>query len=79
MVLKFFLTKLKISFNFAFFSYFLYDIFINKVKKLEVAVSNPIMEDIHVFFSLSLFPLGFFSFFSFTFLSLSLSLSLSLC
>ena len=41
-------------FNFVFFSRFLYDLFINEVKKLEVAVSNPIVEDIHVSLSLSL-------------------------
>ena len=65
------------------FSFFLYDLFINKVKKLEVAVSNPIMDDIPV--SFSFFQLGLLSIlYSFTFylflshtISLSLSLSLS--
>ena len=80
LVLNFFIVKLK---SFLILC-FLYDLFINKVKKLEVAMSNPFMEDIHVSLSLSLslslFWLGFIPFsFSFTFyLSLSLSLSLSL-
>ena len=75
---SFLLRSWKLFFSFAFFGYFLYDLFIKKVKKLEVAVSNPIMEHIPV--SFSLFQLGFLSFsFCFTFyLSLSLSLSLSL-
>ena len=37
--------------DFAFCSSFLYDFFINKARKLEVAESNPIMENIPVFFS----------------------------
>ena len=61
MILNFFITKLKTFLNFAFFSCFLYDLFIDKVRKLEVAVSNPIMEDIPVSFSLH--RLGFLSFF----------------
>ena len=71
----FLLPSSKLFFNFNVFSFFLYDLFVNKVRKLEVAVSNPIIEDIAV--SFSLYRLGFLSFsFSFTFY---LSLSLSLC
>ena len=75
MVLIFFIAKLETFFsNFAFFSFFLYDLFINKVRKLEVAVSNEIMD---IFPSPSLFRLGFLPFsFSFTFY---LSLTLSFC
>ena len=76
-MVSFFLLPSSKLFNFTFFSFFLYDFFINKVRKLEVAVSNPIIEDIPVSFSPS--RLGFLSFsFSFTFY-LSLSLSLSFC
>ena len=62
------------GFNFAFFSFFLYELFTNQARKLEVA------ESISIYLSLSLCRLGFLSFpFSFTFyLSLSLSLSLLL-
>ena len=72
-VLIFFIAQVQnFFFNFAFS--FFYDLFINKVRKLEVAVSNPIIEDIPASFSLS--RLGLLSFsFSFTFyLSLSLFL-----
>ena len=54
MVLNSFYNEAKNFFYFVFFSDFLYDLFINKVKKLEVAVSKPIMEDIPVSLSLSL-------------------------
>ena len=80
MVLIFLLPRSKL-FNFTFFNFFLYDLFINKVRKLEVAVSNPIIEDISVSFSPS--RLGFLSFsFSFTFylsLFVDSALQLLLC
>ena len=57
--------------NSTFFS-FLYDLLINKVRKLKVAVWNPIMENNPV--SFSVFRLEFLYSFSFTFyLSYSLS------
>ena len=64
----YFIAKLKAFFLILPFSVLW---FINKVRKLDVAVTNPIMEDNPVAFSL--FRLGFLSFsFSFTFyLSLS--------
>ena len=37
-------------FNFAFFV-FLYDLFTNKARELEVAMSNPIVESFPIFFS----------------------------
>ena len=49
--------------NFLFLSFSVFfsnDLFINKVRKLEVEVSNPIMGDIPV--SFFLFRLGFLSF-----------------
>ena len=64
--------------GFDFFVEFLYDLFINKVRKLELAVSNPIIEDIPVCFSLSL-GWGYFPSLSRSrFISLS-PLSFSLC
>ena len=44
--LNFFKAMLKtLVFIFAFFSFFLYDLFTNTAKKLEVDESNPIMEN----------------------------------
>ena len=60
--------------NFAFFN--LFDLFTSKAKKLEVAESNPIMENIPLSFSLS--PRVSFLFLV-RVLCLSLSLSLCLC
>ena len=75
---EFFYCNLENLFIFAFFSSFLYDLFTNKTRKLEVAESNPIMENILISFSLC--RLGFLSYsFSFTsHLSLSRSLACSL-
>ena len=75
MVLIFVMWSSKLSFNFVFFNFFLYDFFISKAGKLEVAVSNPIMEDIGMSPSSSF---GWGSFPSLSRSSLSLSLSFSL-
>ena len=52
----------KLVFNFAICSFFLYDLFTNNARKLKVAESNPIMENIPISLSLSVScQLGFLS------------------
>ena len=75
MVLNFFTAKYK-TFNFALTSFFLYDLFTNKVRKLEDAKSKPNMEYTPI--SLSLSVRVSFLLFCLRFISLSLYLSLSL-
>ena len=73
--LDFFTAKLEtFAFNFALFSFFLYDLFTNKARKLDVPESNPIMENGLLFLTLSL-GIAFLLLFM---VSLSLALSLSL-
>ena len=74
MVLNFFIAKLTtFFFNFAFFSFFLFDLFTNKARKLEFAEANPSMVNIPIC------QFWFFLLFLGHILSLCFSLSLSLC
>ena len=52
-VLNFYFEVENLCFNFAFFVFFLYDLFTNKARKLEVAESNLIRENIPISHSLS--------------------------
>ena len=66
-----FLLRNRNILSFAFFSFFLYDLFTNNGRNLEIAESNPIMKYICSSLSVPSFL------FSFTLISLSLYLSLS--
>ena len=69
MVFELFYCEVENFFNSAFLS-FLYDLFTNKDRKLEVAESNPIMENIPISFSLCRFEFPSFSFLFTFYLSL---------
>ena len=76
MVLNFFYCEVEnIFLDFAFFQFFFYMISFNKVRKLEVAEPNPVIENIPVSFSLC--RLGFPFFLVHFFISLSHTLYLS--
>ena len=72
MVLSFFAAESKHLLSFAFFS-FLYDLFTNNGRNLEIAESNPIMENICSSLSVPSFSFSFTFYFPVT-LSLSLAL-----
>ena len=81
MFLHFFYPEVEFFLDYAFFSFFLFDLFINKARELEFAESNPIIEYVpnSLSLSLSLCWLGFlFPLFLVHFLYISLTIHLSL-
>ena len=82
LVLSFFCCEIETSFKFCLSVFFLYDLFTNNGRNLEIAESNPIMKNICSSLSVPSFFFSFTFYFSVTLslsVSLCLSLSLSLC